>query len=465
MVIKRDRYLKRIIARKHNGLVKVITGIRRCGKSYLLFKLFREHLESTGVDSGHIIGVDLEDKEYAPLRNPNRLFDYIMERMPCDGKWTYVFIDEIQMCRKVLIDGVKRRDVLPEDVADSYITFYDILNSLRKKPNVDVYVTGSNSKLLSKDVATNFRGRGVEIKLRPLSFSEYFEFSGLSDKSEALSNYMIWGGMPMAVMDSDDVSRAEYLKALFEKVYLKDIRERNKLKGIEICELVLNELCSSVGSLTNPNKLSNTLGSESHIATTTRTLAKHLGYFTDAFLFEKAERYDVRGKKHLAFPHKYYAEDTGLRNARLNFRENDEAHLMENILFNELVSRGYNVDVGVVDVLDRNRDGKVVRKRYEIDFVVNAGFNKVYLQSAYSVEGAGKIEQEKNSLMKSGDFFGKVIVERGYGTLRPDDDGILHLGVIPFLLDESIFAGIIAEAKYSPRKMVETRNVENGLSS
>ena len=455
MVIKRDRYLKRIIARKHNGLVKVITGIRRCGKSYLLFNLFREHLESNGVDSGHIIGVDLEDKEYAPLRNPNRLFDYIMERMPCDGKWAYVFIDEIQMCRKVLIDGVNRRDVLPEDVADSYITFYDILNSLRKKPNVDVYVTGSNSKLLSKDVATNFRDRGVEIKLRPLSFSEYFEFSGLSDKSEALSNYMIWGGMPLAVMDSDDVSRAEYLKALFEKVYLKDIRERNKLKGIEICELVLNELCSSVGSLTNPNKLSNTLGSESHIATTTRTLAKHLGYFTDAFLFEKAERYDVRGKKHLAFPHKYYAEDTGLRNARLNFRENDEAHLMENILFNELVSRGYNVDVGVVDVLDRNRDGKVVRKRYEIDFVVNAGFNKVYLQSAYSVEGAGKIEQEKNSLMKSGDFFGKVIVERGYGTLRPDDDGILHVGVIPFLLDESILAGIIAEAKYSPRKMVE----------
>ena len=455
MIIRRDRYLKRIIARKHNGLVKVITGVRRCGKSYLLFKLFREHLESTGVDSGHIIGVDLEDMEYAPLRNPNRLFDYIMERMPCDGKWAYVFIDEIQMCRKVLIDGVNRRDVLPEDVADSYITFYDILNSLRKKPNVDVYVTGSNSKLLSKDVATNFRDRGVEIKLRPLSFSEYFEFSGLSDKSEALSNYMIWGGMPMAVMDSDDVSRAEYLKALFEKVYLKDIRERNKLKGIEICELVLNELCSSVGSLTNPNKLSNTLGSESHIATTTRTLAKHLGYFTDAFLFEKAERYDVRGKKHLAFPHKYYAEDTGLRNARLNFRENDEAHLMENILFNELVSRGYNVDVGVVDVLDRNRDGKVVRKRYEIDFVVNAGFNKVYLQSAYSVEGAGKIEQEKNSLMKSGDFFGKVIVERGYGTLRPDDDGILHVGVIPFLLDESILAGIIAEAKYSPRKMVE----------
>ena len=411
---------------------------------------------SEGVDSGHIIGVDLEDKEYAPLRNPNRLFDYIMERMPHDGKWVYVFIDEIQMCRKVLMDGVNRKDILPEDLADAYITFYDILNSLRKKPNVDVYVTGSNSKLLSKDVATNFRDRGVEIKMRPLSFAEYLEFSGLPDKSEALSNYMIWGGMPLAVMDPDDASRAEYLKALFDKVYLKDIRERNKLRGTAMCELVLNELCSSVGSLTNPNKLAKTLGSESRIATTTRTLAKHLGYFTDAFLFERAERYDVRGKKHLAFPHKYYAEDTGLRNARLNFRENDEAHLMENILFNELVSRGYNVDVGVVDVLDRNRDGKVVRKKYEIDFVVNAGFNKVYVQSAYSMDGTGKVAQEKKSLMKSGDFFGKIIVERGYGPLRPDDDGIFHVGVIPFLLDESILSGIIVEAKSSPRKMVVT---------
>ena len=290
--------------------------------------------------------------------------------------------------------------------------------------------------------------------MRPLSFAEYFEFSGLSDKSEALSNYMIWGGMPLSVMDPDDVSRAEYLKALFEKVYLKDIRERNRLKSSAMCELVLNELCSSVGSLTNPNKLAKTLRSESHIATTTRTLAKHLGYFTDAFLFEKAERYDVRGKKHLSFPHKYYAEDTGLRNARLNFRENDEAHLMENILFNELVSRGYNVDVGVVDVLERNRAGKVIRKRYEIDFVVNVGFNKVYVQSAYSMDGTGKTAQEKNSLMKSGDFFSKVIIERGYGPLRPDDDGIFHVGVIPFLLDESILSGIIAEARFSPRKMV-----------
>ena len=453
MIIGRDRYLKRIIARKHNGLVKVITGIRRCGKSYLLFNLFRKHLSDGGVDDRHIIGVNLEDKECAPLRNPNRLFDHITERIPSDGKWTYVFIDEIQMCRKVLADGVKLREVLPEDLADAYVTFYDVLNSLMKKPNVDVYVTGSNSKLLSKDVATNFRDRGAEIKLHPLSFAEYFEVSGLPDKSEALSNYMIWGGMPMAVLEQDDVSKAEYLKSLFEKVYLKDIRERNKLRGVEICERILNELCSSIGSLTNPNKLAKTLWSEAHMPTTVRTLAKHLGYFTEAFLFEKAERYDVRGKKHLAFPHKYYAEDVGLRNARLNFRETDEAHLMENILFNELVARGYNVDVGVVDAFDRNRNGKVVRKRYEIDFVVNAGFNKVYVQSAYSLDAPGKLEQEKNSLAKSGDFFGKIIVERGYGQLRPDNDGIFHVGVIPFLLDETVLERIVAAAKSSPRIM------------
>ena len=453
MVIKRDRYLQRIIARKHNGLVKVVTGIRRCGKSYLLFNLFRKHLSDAGVDDKHVVGVNLEDKEFASLRNPNRLFEYITDRIPADGKWTYVFIDEIQMCRKVLADGVKLREVAPEDIDDAYVTFYDILNSLMKKPNVDVYVTGSNSKLLSKDVATNFRDRGVEIKLHPLSFAEYLEASGFSDKTEALSNYMIWGGMPMAVLEQDDVSRAEYLKSLFERVYLKDIRERNRLRGVEICECILNELCSSIGSLTNPNKLARTLGSEAHMPTTTRTLAKHLGYFTEAFLFEKAERYDVRGKKHLAFPQKYYAEDVGLRNARLNFRETDEAHLMENILFNELVARGYSVDVGVVEAFGRNRNGKVVRKSYEIDFVVNAGFNKVYVQSAYSLNGPGKLEQEKNPLMKSGDFFGKVIVERGYGPLLPDDDGIFHVGVIPFLLDETVLARIIAEAKSSPREM------------
>lgn len=443
MNIARERYLKRLIARKHDGFVKVITGLRRCGKSYLLFNLFRSHLLREGVDERHIIGVDLDDKENVALRNPHRLFDFIVERLPNDGKWTYVFIDEIQMCRKVLADGVKLGEVAPEDRADAYVTFYDILNSLRKKPSVDVYVTGSNSKMLSKDVATNFRDRGIEIKLHPLSFAEYFAVSGLADKSEALQNYMTWGGMPLAVLEPDDASRAEYLKRLFSTVYMKDIKERNRLQNLEICERVLDELSSVVGSLTNPHKLVKALDSQGGLKTTERTLKKHLDYFEDAFLFSKAQRYDVRGKRYLEYPQKYYAEDMGLRNARLNFRETEVARLMENVIYNELVARGYNVDVGVVAVQRRNKNGKMVLCHYEIDFVVNLGLRKIYIQSAYDMDEPGKAEQEKTSLKLSGDFFQKVIVERGYRKLMQDGDGVWRVGVIPFLLDEDLLKGAI----------------------
>lgn len=443
MNIARERYLKRLIARKHDGFVKVITGLRRCGKSYLLFNLFRSHLLREGVDERHIIGVDLDDKENVALRNPHRLFDFIVERLPNDGKWTYVFIDEIQMCRKVLAEGVKLGEVAPEDRADAYVTFYDILNSLRKKPSVDVYVTGSNSKMLSKDVATNFRDRGIEIKLHPLSFAEYFAVSGLADKSEALQNYMTWGGMPLAVLEPDDASRAEYLKRLFSTVYMKDIKERNRLQNLEICERVLDELSSVVGSLTNPHKLVKTLDSQGGLKTTERTLKKHLDYFEDAFLFSKAQRYDVRGKRYLEYPQKYYAEDMGLRNARLNFRETEVAHLMENVIYNELVARGYNVDVGVVAVQRRNKNGKMVLCHYEIDFVVNLGLRKIYIQSACDMDEPGKAEQEKTSLKLSGDFFQKVIVERGYRKLMQDGDGVWRVGVIPFLLDEDLLKGAI----------------------
>lgn len=357
------------------------------------------------------------------------------------------------MCHKVLAKGVKLKEIAEEDRADAYVTFYDVLNSLRKKPNVDVYVTGSNSKLLSKDVATNFRDRGVEVRLYPLSFSEYFSAAGLADKTEALMRYLTWGGMPWAVLEQDDLARAEYLKELYGKVYVKDIKERNRLKSVEICELVLNEVSSVIGSLTNPHKLMLTLKSQGGISTTARTLQKYLGYFEDAFLFSKAERYDVRGKKYLAYPHKYYATDTGLRNARLNFRETEEAHLMENVIYNELRSRGYSVDVGVVDVMRRGSDGKPTLRHYEIDFVINAGFNKVYIQSAYDMSSPGKAEQESNSLKESGDFFQKVVVEMGYRQLVPDEDGILHVGIIPFLLDDSILDGIVKAASSNPRKM------------
>ena len=455
MKVRRERYLSRLIARKHDGFVKIVTGIRRCGKSFLLFNLFREHLISEGVDSSHIIGVDLESKENVHLRNPNKLFDFIVSLLPDDGKWTYVFIDEVQMCRKVLQPGVKLRDVAPEDRQDAYITFYDILNSLRKKPNVDVYVTGSNSKLLSKDVATNFRDRGVEIRLHPFSFAEYLQATGYADKSEALSAYMIWGGMPVAVMEADDVARAEYLKSLFSKVYIKDIIERNHLRTDAICESVLDVVSSSAGSLTNPNKLANTINSRGVLKTAEPTVKSYLDYFVDSFLFAKAARYEVRGRKYLLYPSKYYAEDVGLRNARLNFREIEPTYLMENIIYNELVLRGYNVDVGVVDVNRRDDEGKMVSCRYEIDFIVNAGFNKVYIQSAYDMSRPGKAEQETKSLKLTADFFQKIVVENGYGQLRPDEDGILHVGVIPFLLDTSILDGIIKEAKSSQRRMIE----------
>lgn len=442
MAIIRDRYLNRLIARKHDGFVKIITGLRRCGKSYLLFNLFREHLEAEGVDERHIIGVDLDDKENVPLRDPNRLFDYIVERLPKDGKWTYVFIDEIQMCRKVLVEGVRLKDVRKEDLADAYVTFYDILNSLRKKKNVDVYVTGSNSKLLSKDVATNFRDRGEEIKLYPLSFSEYFAASGLQDKSEALQRYLTWGGMPRAIQMNDDRSRADYLKRLFIEVYLKDIKERNRLKNLEISERILDALSSAVGSLTNPHKLVKTLESVAGLKTSERTLSKQLSYFEDAFLFSKANRYDVRGKKYLEYPSKYYVADLGLRNARLNFRETEVAHLMENVIYNELLSRGYNVDVGVVSVMRRDKDGKQKLHHYEIDFIVNFGLRKLYIQSAYEMPTKEKVEQEKTSLTLTNDFFGKIIIENGYRQPMQDEDGIWRMGIIPFLLSENLLEEI-----------------------
>jgi len=454
-MIERNRYVERLAARRHDGLVKVITGLRRCGKSFLLFNLFREFLAKDGVDDAHVIGIDLEDGENATLRNPNRLLKHIVRRLPGDGRWTYVFIDEVQMCRKVPVQGVSIREVAPEDRADAYVTFYDVLNSLRKKPMVDVYVTGSNSKLLSKDVATNFRDRGVEIRLAPLTFAEFFPICGTADKSEALSRYLIWGGMPRAVLEQDDVVRAEYLKGLFTQVYLKDIRERNQLKSVETCERVLDAICSNTGSLTNPHKLVNTLRSEGGFATSERTMQKHLEYFCDAFLFAKVDRYDIRGKRYLAYPQKYYVMDVGLRNARLNFREDDEARLMENVIYNELVVRGYNVDVGVVEVKALNRNGKGIAKHYEIDFVINAGFNKVYIQSAYAMNTPEKVRQEKSALMHSGDFFQKIIVESGYRDLRPDENGIFRVGIIPFLLDAAILDGIIREAKSSRRKMVE----------
>ena len=400
----RSSYLKELIERKHNGLVKVVTGIRRCGKSYLLSTLFKRHLIESGVTEGHIVEINLEDKKSASLRNPNKLHEYIRERLPDDGAWTYVFIDEIQFCRKVLLPGVVLKDVLPEDRDTVYVTFYDILNELMKLPHVDVYVTGSNSRMLSKDVATNFRDRGFEIRLFPLTFAEYYSESGL-EKAEAFERYLLWGGMPLAAIERDDAARARYLKGLFTKVYLKDVRERNKLRDDHITECILDALCSAVGSLTNPNK------------------------------------YDVRGKRYLEYPKKYYATDVGLRNARLNFRQSDEAHLMENVIYNELIARGCNVDVGVVEVRRMDKTGCKTLRQLEIDFVVNADVRKVYVQSAFRIPDDEKLQQETASLRASGDFFRKIVVVSGFKPPRQDENGIVHVGVIPFLLDKSILFG------------------------
>lgn len=437
---KREHYLKTLIERKHNGLVKVITGIRRCGKSYLLSTLFKRHLLKSGVAKDHIVEVNLEDKTSAHLRNPNLLHEHILSRIRGGRRWTYVFIDEIQLCRKALIPGVVLKDVAPEDRDVAFITFYDILNELMKMPYVDVYVTGSNSRMLSKDIATNFRDRGFEIRLFPLTFSEYHEASGL-EKAEAFERYLVWGGMPLAALERDDGERAKYLKGLFDKVYLKDVRERNHLKNCQMAEGVLDELCSVVGSLTNPHKLVKTLGSQGHLETTDRTLKKYLEYFEDAFLFSHADRYDVRGKRLLEYPKKYYATDVGLRNARLNFRQLDEAHLMENVIYNELVARGFGVDVGVVDVRCMDASGRRGVRHLEIDFVVNAGTRKIYVQSAFRIADETKLEQEAASLRASGDFYRKIIVTAGFKSPIEDDSGIVHVGVIPFLLDERILMG------------------------
>lgn len=439
MKIQRERYLQKLITRKGNGLVKIITGIRRCGKSFLLFILFKEHLLSEGVDAQHLIEIQLDDDRSEELRDPRKLSEAIRERIPSDGKMTYVFIDEIQLCRKVLAKGVVLKDLPPGERKFAYVTFYDVLNGLMKLPHVDIYVTGSNSKMLSRDIATNFRDRGFEIRLHPLSFEEYYAVSGL-EKAEAFDEYLIWGGMPVAVQEKDENVRAAYLKDLFKKVYVKDICERHRLKSDYELDKLVDVLSSSVGSLTNPHKLVNSLKTVMGVKTSDRTLKKYLDYLEESFLFSKAKRYDVKGRRYLEYPEKYYAEDPGLRNARMNFRQSEFSHLMENVIYNELIARGCNVDVGVVDLTSQN-GGVVEHRQHEIDFIVNLGVRKVYVQSALELPTPEKREQESLSLRKSGDFFRKIIVTSGSRRPLEGEDGIITVGVIPFLLDRTILTG------------------------
>lgn len=436
IIIKRDYYVDKLLKRRMNGFVKVITGIRRCGKSYLLNSLFRQRLKDEGVADDHIVSVDLDDKTFYALRDPFALDDYVRRRVRRGKKTYYVFIDEIQRTRKVPAPGVDLAKVPPEDIDDAYVTFYDVLNGWRKLENVDVYVTGSNSKTLSSDIATNFRDRGQQIRVWPLSFAEWFPISGLTDKAEGFRRYLAWGGMPVAALTEDSEERMDYLKGLFEEVYLKDIRERHAVKDDLVLSSLIDVLSSDIGSLTNPHKIGDTMNSLWKIRPSDHTLKNYIDYIEDAFLFGHARRFEVKGRRYLDSPIKYYATDLGLRNARLNMRDSDLSHPMENALYNELLRRGYNVDVGVVPISSRDAAGRQSIRQHEIDFVVNRGNDKIYIQSALRLDSEEKVKQETASLRGSGDFFKKVIVTEGYDEPHADANGIIRVGVLPFLLDE-----------------------------
>ncbi|MBR6733124.1 MAG: ATP-binding protein [Kiritimatiellae bacterium] len=439
MTIRRDLYLNKLISAKHDGFVKIITGIRRCGKSFLLTKLFRRHLVASGVSSSRIIVLDLDDDKNEFLRNPRRLSEWVRRRIRSKSVRYYLFIDEIQMCEEVRIDV---------EGAETKLTFYDVLNGLLKYPKLDIYVTGSNSKMLSSDIATNFRDRGEEIRLHPLSFAEFRQVVK-KDEYSAFREYLVYGGMPLCVLKRTESDKRAYLKALFEKVYLKDVVERNKIRDKSVLECVLDMLSSAVGSLTNANKLAQQLNSQQGLKTNSPTVTRQIGYLRDAYLFSKVDRYDVHGKRYLNYPSKFYSEDIGLRNVRLNFREFEDAHLMENVIYNELVARGYAVDVGVVEV-DVKEDGKVTRKQLEIDFVVNTGFNKIYIQSAYALPDQAKRDQETLSLRKSGDFFKKIVVTAANAPAFEGQDGITYIGIIPFLLDRTFLESAVCSATNAP---------------
>lgn len=409
-MIKRDIYLNRLIERRENGLIKVVTGIRRCGKSYLLFKLYYQYLLASGIDASRIIRIPLDDEEYEELRESKRLSAYIKERLTDDDMW-YIFLDEVQLCSG----------------------FEAVLNGLNRRENVDIYVTGSNSKFLSSDVLTEFRGRGDEVRVYPLSFSEYLS-AHPGDKYEAWNDYYTYGGLPLILSRNSDELKSRYLIDLCRELYLKDIEERNRLRGDHVMEALVNVLASAVGSLTNPSKLANTFASNG-IPVSDKTVSAYIGYLLDAFFISRAERYDIKGKKYIASPYKYYFTDVGLRNAQLNFRQQEENHIMENIIYNELLVRGFNVDVGVVDYSQRDENGKSIRKRLEVDFICNKGSKRYYIQSAFAIPDEEKMKQEKSSLVRIGDSFKKMIVVKDNIKLWRNEEGIVVMGIMDFLLD------------------------------
>ena len=434
--MNRDRYLQKLLKRRGNGQIKVITGIRRCGKSYLLFNLFRNHLLDEGVPASNIITLALDDDEHDKLRDPRKLGTFLREQIAgLSGKIT-ILLDEIQYCHKVKRNDVDETIVAPEDRDSLYMTFYEVLNGLQRHDNIDIYVTGSNSKMLSDNVLTIFRGRGDEVRIHPFSFAEYYGCVG-GDKTTAFQDYMAFGGMPLSVMQEDEQERRDYLVHLFSTVYVKDLLEHNDIELPWLLENLLDVLSSSIGSLTNPLKLVDTIHSVTGQSVGRNTIDLYISYLQQAYLFKQAKRYDIKGKNYFATPYKLFAEDVGLRNARLNWRQQEQTHLMENILFNELRIRGYAVDVGVVPIETR-KDGKREVRQHEIDFIVNRGFSRTYIQSAFALGTTEKEEQELLPFRHCRDAFRKIIVTGGSEKMWQDEQGVIHVGIIPFLLDESI---------------------------
>ncbi len=413
MEIQRNTYLDRIVESRHNGMIKIITGVRRCGKSYLLFNLFVDWLRQHDVDDAHIITVDLENRRNKSLRDPDKLLEYIDAQM-VDGDMYYILLDEVQ-----LVDE-----------------FEDVLNSYLKIANADVYVTGSNARFLSKDVITTFRGRGEEIKVYPLSFKEFIT---TCDKplELALGEYMTYGGLPQVTEYKTEERKAEYLKALFDKTYITDIKERYRVQNDENLEILIDIISSNIGGLTNPSKLANTFVSEKKVKLTDKTIKVYLDYICDSFLVEKARRYDVKGRQYIDTPYKYYFVDLGLRNARLNFRQLEKTHMMENVIYNELRIRGFNVDVGVVPIIVKDENGQQKRVSYEIDFVCNKANKRYYIQSAYRLESEEKLQQEHKSLQNVNDSFKKFVVVGNYSLVERDNSGITTMSIYDFLLNEN----------------------------
>ena len=428
MEIQRDGYLEQLIAYRWDGMVKVITGILHCGKSYLLKVLFRRYLIEQGVKPEQIITIELDLAKDIKYRNPLELAEFVRRQVEGKTEQFYLFVDEIQMSDQV---------ANPYNPEGAKITLYDALNDLRSLENLDVYVTDSNSRMRSSDILTEFRGRSDEVRVHPLSFSEYYSAVG-GDKHEAFDNYAFYGGMPLILSRPTDASKMNYLKALFSEVYIKDIVERKHIEHQDVLEQILDLLCSSIGSLSNPAKIADTMKSKMKVSVAANTIRAYIGHLEDAFLFSESKRYDVKGKAYFDSPLKYYCEDIGLRNARIGFRQQEMTHIMENILYNELVIRGFSVDVGVVYARTVNQNGNSVRVPREIDFLVTSGGKKTYIQSAYAMDTEEKAEAKTRPFALTGDSFPKIVVRKDTGKRWYDDNGILHINIIDFLLDKTL---------------------------